>query len=387
MSLTEGLTTLAATTATRSGAKNLNKVAALLERSGIPLEEIGRVKNVRLSTYQGITKDDDGVAHVHDLESTSLVLSPSWADGPAWPVVQPAAPVQLPPADRRPSRTNAQRTAVVLPDPQIGFRDLDGELDPFHDDAAMAVALQIVERLHPEVVVNLGDIVDFPAHSRFVQERAWANTTQAALDRTYRFLAAQRVAAPDAELVLLEGNHDRRLETSIVANAMASFGLRRAEQPASWPVLSLPHLLHFDTLDVNYVQGYPAGEYWINDSLRCIHGLKVRSGGSTASAVVKDDHVSTIFGHIHRIELQHQTRHDRYGPIRTFAATPGCLCRVDGAVPSMKGSTDLSGRPVRSWEDWQQGLAVVSWGDGPTAIELVTIENGVAYFRGERYAA
>lgn len=174
-----------------------------------------------------------------------------------------------------------------------------------------------------------------------------------------------------------------------MANAAAAFGIKIAGAPDSWPVMSVPHLLRLDELDVEYVGGYPAGAYWINDRLQCIHGLKVRSSGSTAKIVSDDERVSTIFGHVHRIEMHYKTVRVRNGGRTNFAFTPGCLCRIDGAVPSTKGSTDVHGRPVLSYEDWQQGLAVVHYneGDSPFAIEPIYIDHGRAIFRGKEYHA
>ena len=43
----------------------LGRIAALLDRNGIDLDEVGRVS--RVSLYQTITKNDEGEAEVHDL--------------------------------------------------------------------------------------------------------------------------------------------------------------------------------------------------------------------------------------------------------------------------------------------------------------------------------
>ena len=361
--------------------KTLGAIADLLDRNGIDLSEIGRVH--RVNVWQGFYKDDEGEAHVVDM--TGIQISPSWDDGPAWPVVQQAAPTKVVPTRaKRPARKFC--TAVILPDPQIGFRrdSLTGELDPFHDERAMDVALQITAALRPDEIVNLGDLLDFAEFSRFEIEPAFQQTTQPTLDRAHRFLAEQRAIAPEAKIRLLEGNHDRRLAKQIVANAKAAFGLRRAESPAEWPVMSVPYLLRLDDLDVEYVEGYPAGIAWINDRIACVHGERLK-----VERVVDDERVSIIQGHIHRIERQHKTRRSRYGPRHTLAASPGCLCRIDGAVPSTKGSTDSFGKAIMRPEDWQQGLAVVTYlpGDAPFHVELVPIHDGVAIFRGDDFAA
>ena len=361
------------------GKAKLGKLAELLERNGIDVEDVGRVS--KISAWQGFYKDDNGDAQTVDL--TGIQLSPKWEDGPEWPVVQQAKPTVVRPRAKQSNRTNdGWKTAAILPDPQIGYwRHVDtDELDPFHDEQAMAVALQVVRDVDPDLVVLLGDVLDLAEWSRFEQEPSFAMTTQESLDRCHLWLAEIRANAPDARIVYIEGNHDRRLRKAIVNNAKAAFGLRQASTPpTTWPVMSIPHLLRLDELGVEYIDAYPAGIFWINDNLACVHGEKLK-----VSQVVDDERVSVIQGHVHRIAVQHKTRRTRDGAKSMFAATPGCLCRIDGAVPSTKGSTDSFGRPVYRPEDWQQGLAVVTFeeGDGAFHLELVPIHDGRAIFRG-----
>ena len=73
-----------------------------------------------------------------------------------------------------------------------------------------------------------------------------------------------------------------------------------------------------------------------------------------------------------------------------MAASAGCLARVDGAVPSTKGSKDLDGRPIKISEDWQQGLAVITYetqGASKFSYEVMPILDGWAMFRGTQYTA
>jgi len=236
---------------------------------------------------------------------------------------------------RTPALLRGWKTAVILPDPQFGFRDVgdgDADLDPFHDDRAIDVALQVLAAVSSETrvdeIVNLGDFLDLPAHSRYDQHPNWQRTTQAAIDAGHRFLARQRATSPKSRIVVLEGNHDKRIQDKVLAFNAASFGLRRADVPDDWPQLSAPFLLRTEDLGVVWLDGYPAREYWLSDSIKCIHGTIVRSSGSTASAYSRSERTSTIFGHIHRVEVHHTTQQDRSGAVRLFAATPGCLlCR------------------------------------------------------------
>jgi predicted phosphodiesterase len=371
--------------ATSSKEQRLGKIADLLERSNVDVEDIGEVKSIKLSEYQMLTKNEEGEAEIHDLSGASIVLTPAWESGPEWPVVDRAAQMAVPPPKPK-VRKGKWKTAVIFPDVQIGFRrDIqDGSLDPFHDENAMAAAIRVAKVVDPDVVIHLGDFMDFASFGTFEQEAGFALTVQPALDRAYRFLCEVQDACPNAKQVLLEGNHDRRLQKAIVRNALAAFGITRAEAPDEWPVLSVPYLLRADELGVEYVGGYPAGIYWFSDRLAAIHGHKVRSSGSTAQAVVDDERVSVIFGHVHRRERQDKTCRVRDGARVRTAVTPGCLCRIDGTVPSVKGSTDPMGRPIPTAENWQQGLAVVTYreGDGPFDIELVSIHDGEVVFRG-----
>lgn len=313
---------------------------------------------------------------------------------PEWPPVQQAQPVCINAPKAAKSKKSKHKVHVCLPDPQIGYRLFDdGTTDPFHDERAMDIALQITAWLEEndrvDSVVNLGDFLDLPAQGRFEQEAAFANTTQKAFDRGHLFLQEQRAAAgPKAEIVLVEGNHDRRMEKFIVNNAASAFGLRRANKQ-ELPVMSIPYLLRLDEIGVEYIDAYPAGAHWITSKLRAVHGNKVRSNGSTAAAYTNDaPHISTVFGHVHRLEMQSKTVFDRDGSIRSVAVSPGCLCRVDGGVPSVNGSTHIDGKPAKISENWQQGVAIITVEpDERFFVELVQIDEGVAWFRGQRFTS
>lgn len=309
----------------------------------------------------------------------------------SWTPVAAAKPVIINAPKPHKVKKTKHEVHVIFPDPQIGYRKFGEVMDPFHDEQAMDIALQITSWLeeHDRVdsVINLGDFLDLPAQGRFEQEAAFAATTQDALNRGHLFLQQQRAAAgPKAKIVLIEGNHDRRMEKFININAASAFGLKKANSEG-FPVMSIPYLLRLDEIGVDYIDAYPAGAHWINDRLRAIHGTKVRSNGSTAAAYTNDTpHISTVFGHVHRQELQSRTIFDRQGSIKSVAISPGCLCRVDGAVPSVNGSTKVDGTPATYYENWQQGVAVITTdANGDFFTELVQIDKGKAWFRGQEF--
>jgi hypothetical protein len=364
----------------------MGKIAELLDRSGINPDEIGRVEKIRV--WQGFHKDEDGNAQVVDL--AGVVLSPEWAEGPQWPVVQQAAPTVIKPVAIKENKTNV-RVTVILPDPQIGFRRMhEGELIACHDEAAMDVALQITRAARPDHIVNIGDFLDLPEWStKFLVLPEFVLTTQPTIDAGHRYLAKQRAIAPNAEISLLEGNHDARMGKAIAQNAMAALRLRRADKPEEWPVLSVPYLLRLEELGVRYVGGYPAGRLQLTKggkgvtALWAIHGEKL-----DVAKVAKAERQSFVQGHIHRVAYASQTCEVMSEPETVVAFSPGCLCRVDGVVPSTRGGTDDTGRPVLRWEDWQQGVAIITeLPDGYWTTEIVPINKGQAIWRGKLFTA
>jgi len=367
--------------------KNIATIADLFEKRGIDPAEVGDLKKV--SFYQTVTKDPDGEYVVHDL--TAVQFTPSWDNGPKWPVITQGPSYATPKPTTKVRKATDFQTAVIVPDIQIGFyRGPDGMLEPTHDESAMSVALAVIADLKPDEVVLVGDNLDLPEMGKYLTYPTYQQTTQAAVDRASLFCAQLRKAAPEADITWLAGNHEERMPKYIATNAMAAYGLKRANQPESWPVLSVPFLCRMEEYGIAYKPGYPAADYWLNEKLRIIHGDRVKSNGSTAHVYLNQEKTSVIYGHIHRIETAYKTRQDYDGPRTIMAASPGCLARIDGAIPSTKGGVDLDGRPLTRYENWQQGLGIVTYekkGQAKFTYECIPIYGGWAMRNGKEYAA
>ena len=309
---------------------------------------------------------------------------------PQWPVVQQGPQIKIPTFSEVKKEKSQFKTCVVLPDMQCGyFRDVSGDFVPLHDEAAIDLVVEFIKETKPDVIAMNGDNADFAEFGKYRLTPAYQLTTQKTIDYLTTLAARLRSASPHAEIVWLEGNHEARLGNYILDNANAAFGLKRGNIPSSWPVMSLPYLCRFDEYGVKYLPGYPASTYWVNRKLRIIHGHKVASGGSTAHKYLATEKTSVLYGHIHRREWAERTRQDWDQDKTILAASAGCLARVDGVVPSVKGGFDLDGRPIPSTEDWQQGIAIVHYvsGDGPFHLELVPIHSGSMFYRGKNYTA
>lgn len=361
----------------------------LLEENGVSLEEVA---TIRLSSYQQGHKTPEGGSEVVNLGGAAVTLKvdSKLTEGPAWPVIQQAAPVNIEHKSAKRTARSLKR-AFIYSDIQVGFRRnlITGELHSFHDDEAIKVAMAIQEDVQPDVVVIIGDYIDFPMFGRFDQEPGFQVTTQATIDRSHEILAQIRAITPDAEIVWISGNHDIRLQNYVIKNAMAAFGLQRANAPEEWPVMSLEFLLRLDELDIKYIDGYPNGEYYINERLKCEHGRKVAPRGKIAVKLVDDETVSVITGHNHRVEMIHRTTKTKDGPRVTMGMTLGCLCKIDGSIPSTKSAIDARGNTVKSQEDWQHAVGIVEYQDGdmPFQATPILIHNGTAIYNDILYEA
>lgn len=308
---------------------------------------------------------------------------------PEWTPIHPADPVIIPQANVtfRLPRPSGYKIALKCSDTQIGFRHLpDGSLDPFHDSQAMGLFVEVCRGYQPDKITILGDFLDLPAQGRFDQEAAFANTTQLAINQGHTFLSQLRSACPLAEIKLIEGNHDLRMKRFIENNTLATFGMKRANLPESWPVMSLPYLLRLDELDIEYVDAYPAATDWDNDLTRNIHGTKANSKGSTMAQYIHElPHVNTWAGHTHRAEVVYRTVLGARGEaVESYAANPGVLCRVDGSVPSVHGAADSSGMPARVVEDWQQGFGVLYYTETESWPQVYRIKDGATIIEGRK---
>lgn len=293
--------------------------------------------------------------------------------------ISTAAPTRITPTKRvKPSRHD--EVSVIIPDIQIGWH---GD-EPFHDERAMSLAQIAIRELQPDNVVFLGDSLDLPSLSRYEQRPAWQQTVQQSVDRFHSYLAQTRANAPDAKIVSITGNHEDRFRKAIMKNNAELLGLKQAGSEGLG-VLTLEHLLRLGELEVQHVDGYPNGRYFLEDNLQAMHGYIVRGGGRTAAAVANREDVSTLFGHIHRIEKATRTIPSRNGARFVMAASFGTLARIGGHVPGRGFATDENEEVVSGYDNWQQGFGVVQHNTHSHQVDQIHIEDGSFNLYGERY--
>lgn len=290
------------------------------------------------------------------------------------------------------------KLAFIMPDMQIGYHlDSRGEIrETTHDEAAIDVAHQLMGYFELtegiDKVIYLGDNLDASGLSSHRTAPGFERQLQPSIDR----LALEGVLArnicprPETDIEMLQGNHEARLNNSLVDKQMKDLvGLSRAFEDD--PVLSIASLCRFEESGITYHDSYPSSTIWLNDNLRVIHGKMVdgKPGGTASKNLVGG--ISTIFGHTHRAEIVYSRNPSRYETIPIWAGTPGCLCRIDGGIPSSSTGMNAKGAQTKKHgtERWHQGVMAVFYDPhGHWSMPInIPIEDGHAFWAGQHFYA
>lgn len=307
------------------------------------LDEFGAVSKATYSEYQMLTKDSDNEAQIHDLRAKKFEVN--FKSEPDWPPVTRVESVKLPRKERKEKLSGLPKTDIIA--------DLQW---PYIDREALDVTCQILRDRKPDTLIIGGDMLDLSAWSKYEQMPEWATVTQQSIIEIHQFLAKLRKMLPETRIIVVEGNHERRMPTMLLTNAKAAYGLKRADDIEGWPVMSITYLTAMDDLGVEYVDGFPANTIWITPELQFKH----RAKGRGAKAVADNERYSTVYGDNHRVESSYKTYQTHEGAKTYGVFGVGCLCRLDGHVPSVNSGRHLDGSPVVAYpENWQQGIMLI----------------------------
>lgn len=278
----------------------------------------------------------------------------------------------------------------LIPDAHIGWWEVDGQFIPMHDENVLNIAIQIARDDQPDTIIWNGDPTDFAEYGRFKQPQTLKNTTQRSMLTLYLYLEALRKSCPAANIKVSPGNHGVRLQ-NLLNEVFPGFNARPADDPEGYPAFSIPNLASFKSLDVEYIDKYPADEEWVTDGFKIIHGDIAQTKTRTASALLDRDRTSIALGHIHRRMREARTIPTRNGAEVIEAVSFGCACDIQGNVPSGKAPVNFDGRPQKRVENWQHGLGKVLSFEGQryattqqieihTFEQYRTVHNGKVYY-------
>lgn len=209
------------------------------------------------------------------------------------------------------------------PEPSIG-----------HDEAAYAVALELIKDIQPDILFFGGDVVDCYAASRY-DKKPRLGTPEAFKGEIH--FAKQRMtelrrALPNTRFIWLMGNHELRIPKSVYTNApwLAEY------------VTDVSRWLELDRYGCESVSdGYQIGK------LRHYHGDRLAGSGRVNTAKNKFERMlcNMIFGHHHKFSSWYQRDQDG-SYLGAFGN--GCLQWL---------SVEYAEHP-----DWTQGLSVIQYG-------------------------
>lgn len=206
---------------------------------------------------------------------------------------------------------------------------------PYHDVSALTKAVEAAKKSNPDVVILLGDIMDFHRISRYPNDEgtlSFADEIKVGVE----LLHYMRESFPNSEFYYIEGNHEVRLAHYIQRNAAELQGLES---------LDLSFLLQLSTLEIPFIQ---MGFIHCGD-MTFLHGHELPGigGVNPSRKLFTKMKKSAMCGHLHRPESFY-TR-DGAGKL--------LQCHVVG---------HLGDPHPRYWmrNEWQHGYAIVEVSKG-----------------------
>ena len=254
------------------------------------------------------------------------------------------------------------KKCLVFGDTHVGYRNIDGQLVPFHDRAALDIVKQVSREFDFDSVVHIGDLLDLPEISKFRQEPSFQNMVQPAIYEAGWLMEEM----PECDRIFIPGNHDERWERFILENASHMFGLENFDGEK---VFTIESLLGLEKGGWQVSSQYPNGRHWLNDNYALVHGEVVGAApGATVAKMLGRSKTSFGQGHTHRLEQAFDTIFDRDGFTHITASNFGYL-----------GKQGPEGPPSQSErKNWHQGFGIVYYNDKEFHVVLCPIYNGKA---------
>lgn len=160
---------------------------------------------------------------------------------------------------------------------------------PYECKPAMASMFYFLRDFKPDVVVQLGDLVDFYALSSYSKDPNRLLTIQDELDMANNFWKKVKQICPKADLYMKSGNHEDRFQKVLWT------------KPELSPIksLKLSNLLGCDDYGVTFVESHQ--KLVFEDVLQITHGKYISANsGSSALKELTARRMSGVSGHVHR---------------------------------------------------------------------------------------
>lgn len=214
---------------------------------------------------------------------------------------------------------------------------------PFHDPKAVDAVIRYIEDNTPTAIIMNGDIMDFYMLSRFTKGEG--RNPMEEIKMCQDLMQRVRNAAPKAEIFYIIGNHETRLEKSVLTKAP-----------------ELESLIEdvFTILNTEKYNIRGCASVTVNDTFVFKHGTLLGSkSGLSAIKEMENSYMSGCSGHTHRLSKYIARKAGK----KFVWLESGCLC-------------DLNPEYVVN-PNWQQGFCVFEFVNGKLKnSEAKEIEDG-----------
>lgn len=303
------------------------------------------------------------------------------------------------PAKIRPTRAKRlqrmSRFILVYGDGQVDYRRIidpvtdEMKLIPLHNVPMHDIIKQFNAKFRPETTVNLGDFADMASLSRFDNDSDhFHKTLGPSLRYIHDFYAQLVTDNPDAHHVEVDSNHAVRPKKQVLKNIPALHDLVLPGD--DYPLMTYYRLANLGRLGIDFISGYGNAEFVYGEDqgipILFKHGTHSSSnpGATVRKEAQENPEVHVVRGHGHAHQEVRTT--DRRGR-QHFYMMLGSSCINNGPVPGYHSSVDDHNQPTTYHNrNHQNTFAMIEdFGNGHYNIDVITVENGRTFYRGEEY--
>src|ERR1043165_3293790 len=222
---------------------------------------------------------------------------------------------------------NDIETWIIIPDLQI----------PFEDPRSLSAVEKYMATHRWDGLLYIGDFLDFDMVSAFnigklrvTQNRYIEDDYVYANKILDRHQAIVRKKNPKAKFVMLEGNHEERIERFIDS------------VPALQGMLEVENGLGLKQRKIEWIRSWSRGEVYRIGKASFTHGLYTNK--YHAAKMLDAEAASIFYGHTHDMMCFPRSRRDKAD--LQVGQSLGCLCEIEQSY--------MKGKP----SNWQQGFGV-----------------------------
>lgn len=181
---------------------------------------------------------------------------------------------------------------------------------PYHDPKAVEALAQFAREYAPDILAVHGDLVDFEAFSRFLKDPRATSDPQEELERAGEILERLRKLTNHKRLIFGIGNHEQRLESTILKHA--------------------PQLIHLKSLNLVELLGLHDWEVIPHEGFLRVESLVIQHGvsyGPTTNQknIARFGGFNVVQGHSHRLSQKFvRSLHGIHSAVEA-----GCLCKLN----------------------------------------------------------